>query len=391
MSDINDLVNDITDSLKKTVEGLHFNEDVETVPTGIDLFDTILGGGIPIGKMVLLTGSPGVGKSSLAANAIAALHRAYPDSMAFYLDAEQAMTTKRLTQLGVDPKRTVLISQDLTLEKVSRIVVQIVSWRNNAKYKKAKDIPIFIVWDSESATMTEKQLSAEEPSKVLGQKASMLSLIIPQLANIANKHKITFFIIGQLRDKIDLNPYAPKGGDLKGLGDKKITGGNVMKYHPFQIIHGRPKTEIDPAVYGYSGVVSEIKIIKNKLFTPNIKIEMVLDYMNGYSDFWTKERLIRACKGIKGTSWQYLEGYPDVKFRKSTIKEKYETDEKFKEKFEELYEKFKGEISAFPNASEMIMGDADADDNDDDKNSAGVFEELEELANYKENGDDDDD
>lgn len=388
--DIKNLVNDITENLMKTVDGLHFNEEVETVPTGIDLFDTVLGGGFPIGKLILLTGSPGGGKSTLAANVLGALHKQHENAIAFYLDAEQAMTKKRLSQLGADPDRTVLISQDLTVEKISDIIVKIVSWKKSKKSKITEDMPIFIVWDSESATMTEKQLTAEEPSKVLGQKAQMLSLMIPRLANIANKEKVTFLIIGQLRDKVDLNPYSPKGGDLRGLGDKKITGGNVMKYHPFQIIHVKPKQEIDPSSYGFSGTVSEVKVIKNKLFTPNIKIEIVLDYMLGYSDFYTKERLIRNCKGILGSRHQHLKGLTDIKFTKKTIKEVYDENEEFRKKFEEMYEQYKSEISSMPNASDMIMDEKEMETEDDEPDSQKIFDELDSLANDREDDEEND-
>ncbi len=393
VKDIRELVNDITNNLKETVDGLHFNDEVETIPTGIDLFDSILGGGFPIGKIVLLTGSPGGGKSTLAANAIGSLHRQYENAIAFYLDAEQSMTKKRLSQLGADPERTILISQDLTVEKISDIIVKIVSWKKSQRSKIVEDIPMFIVWDSESATMTEKQLDASDPSKVLGQKAQMLSLMIPRLANIANKERMSFLIIGQLRDKVDLNPYAPKGGDLRGLGDKKITGGNVMKYHPFQIIHVKPKEEIDPAAYGFAGTVSEVKVIKNKLFTPNIKIDIVLDYMKGYSDFYTKERLIRNCKGIVGTRHQNLKGLPEIKFTKKTIKEVYDTNEEFRKKFEELYMQYKSEISAIPNATDMIINSKKSEEeteiDDKDKEAQTIFEALDSLANSKEDDVDD--
>jgi RecA/RadA recombinase len=172
----------------------------------------------------------------------------------------------------------------------------------------------------------------------------MLSLVIPKLVNVANKYKMTFIVISQLRDKISMNPFASNSPDLKGLGDKRITGGNVMRFHPFQIIYMRPKEDVDIDVYGFSGVISEVKLIKNKLFRPNIKINIVLDYIRGYNDFWTREYLIRQHKGIKGTAWQYLDNYPDVKFRKSDILNMYNTNETFRQKFDELYHTYKEEL-----------------------------------------------
>ncbi|HRT03860.1 MAG TPA: ATPase domain-containing protein [Candidatus Diapherotrites archaeon] len=344
MADVYELVKEIEEDLKETVKDVSFNEEIETVPTGIDLFDTILGGGIPVGKLILITGSPGGGKTSLAASAIASLHRNYPNSLALYLDAEQSMSKNRLAELGVDTDRAILISQDLTVEKVSQIIVRATAYRENKKYKGITD-PFFVVWDSESATMTTKQLEAtDDPSKVVGQKSNMLSLTIPKLVNIANKYKMTFIVISQLRDKISMNPYAGSSPDLKGLGDKRITGGNVMRFHPFQIVYMKPKEDIDIDAYGFSGVVSEIKLVKNKLFRPNIKINIVLDYIHGYNDFWTRENLIRQSKCIKGTAWQYLDNCPDIKFRKSEILNLYNTNELFRAKFDELYIKCKDDL-----------------------------------------------
>lgn len=367
MGDIYELVKEIEEDLKETVEDISFNEDIETVPTGIDLFDTILGGGIPVGKLVLITGAPGGGKTSLAISMISSLQKRYKNALALYLDAEQSMGKKRLEEFDVDTDRTILISQDLTVEKVSKIISKATAYRENKKYKDIND-PFFVVWDSESATMTNKQLAAnDDPSKVLGQKSNMLSLVIPKLVNVANKYKMTFIVISQLRDKISMNPFASNSPDLKGLGDKRITGGNVMRFHPFQIIYMRPKEDVDIDAYGFSGVISEVKLIKNKLFRPNIKINIVLDYIRGYNDFWTREYLIRQCKGIKGTAWQYLENYPDVKFRKSDILNMYNTNETFRQKFDELYYTYKEELlkSTVLDSTVVDLDDSEEADEED--------------------------
>jgi len=367
MGDIYELVKEIEEDLKETVEDISFNEDIETIPTGIDLFDTILGGGIPVGKLVLITGAPGGGKTSLAISMISSLQKRYKNALALYLDAEQSMGKKRLEEFDVDTDRTILISQDLTVEKVSKIISKATAYRENKKYKDIND-PFFVVWDSESATMTNKQLAAnDDPSKVLGQKSNMLSLVIPKLVNVANKYKMTFIVISQLRDKISMNPFASNSPDLKGLGDKRITGGNVMRFHPFQIIYMRPKEDVDIDAYGFSGVVSEVKLIKNKLFRPNIKINIVLDYIRGYNDFWTREYLIRQYKGIKGTAWQYLDNYPDVKFRKSDILNMYNTNETFRQKFDELYYTYKEELlkSTVLDTTAVDLDDSEEVDDED--------------------------
>ena len=332
------------------------------------MFDTILGGGIPKEKIFLVTGAPGAGKSTIAGLAASAWHKSDPRSIVVYADAEQSQSQHRLQILGADINRTILISQGLTVESLVQVVSSICKSIIN------KNIPsCLFIWDSESATLSEKQLAAEKVESTIGYKAKLLSWLIPQFVKIATKYNITFLIIGQFRDKIQMNAYAPSAGDLKGLGDKTISGGNVMKYMPFQIATMKPSEDIKATDYGYAGIITKIKVIKNKLFTPNIEVELVLDYMNGYSDFWTKERLIRKCKGVTGGGQaQYLinDKNPETKkgnhtFTKKSIKDLYDENEEFRNKFEELYQDLKTKALAFPGAISVLAGEPDKDNDEE--------------------------
>jgi len=358
---VSTLVSDLVDSLSE-IEGLTFDTDIEVVPTGISPLDKILGGGIPVGKLILLVGNAGGGKSTLTCSIGRGFHRHHPKSIVSYLDAEQAMNTTRLASMGCDMDRTILISQDLTIEKIADILKKTVEYKKKAGLE---DVPFLVIWDSESATMTAKHKEVADVSKIIGFKANMLSWIIPLMVELCSKYKITLIIIGQLRDKIQMNQYQPSTGDLRGLGNQKLTGGNVMKFAPFQILFIKPKADMDPSTYGFSGVVSEMKIIKNKLFTPMIKVDLALDYMKGFSDVWSKFELLKTCKAIKGTGWRYLQNYQDCKFRTKQIEELYSTDPMFKERFNELYDMFIDQVCAFPDAIKLITKKDDDDDVED--------------------------
>lgn len=334
--EVSGLVGSLISNLQE-IDGLIFNEDVTTVPTELDGFNTIMGGGVPVGKLILLSGLAGGGKSSLSGAMVRAFQNYHPQAMAVYLDSEQGTSPSRLKNLGCDPSRIILVSQGLTLESVLDIT------KKTAEYKLKNDlvdVPFIIVLDSESETLTKKHFEVADPTKVIGYKANLESIVVPNIVQICQQYKISFVMICQLRDKIAMSMYQVSMGDgLKGLGDKKISGSNILKFAPYQIIFVRPKEELDKDVFGFSGVLSEIKFVKNKLYTPLIKLELVLNYKTGFNNFWSKYTLLQNSKEIKGTAWQYIDSLPEVKFRKKDAENLYNTNSDFKAAFDALYKK----------------------------------------------------
>ena len=165
-----------------------------------------------------------------------------------------------------------------------------------------------------------------------------------QLIPIIAEANVTLVVIQQLRSKIVANPYAPQANELNYGSDQKATGGSVMQYYPFNLCTARNRGDVDYDMMGIRGFKTEIKFVKNKNFAPKVPIQVVLDYATGLSDFWTKEHLIRESKGFTSGSKTSLENYKDFKFSRRDIKNLYDTDETFRQKFEELYEQKKSEI-----------------------------------------------
>lgn len=64
------------------------------VPTGVDEFDRVLGGGIVPGAVILLSGEPGVGKSTLLLDVASRLAR--PEHPVLYVSAEESVGQVRL-------------------------------------------------------------------------------------------------------------------------------------------------------------------------------------------------------------------------------------------------------------------------------------------------------
>ena len=148
-------------------------EKFDRVESGIDEFDTVLGGGIVRGSLVLLGGDPGIGKSTLLTQVAAHLSVNYPT---LYASAEESCSQvkMRCERLGVASDRLLLLNETC-LEDIE------------ANLGDCQ----FVVIDSVQAIYTESMSSA---AGSVGQVRECAA----KLMRIAKSKNITFFIIGHV-------------------------------------------------------------------------------------------------------------------------------------------------------------------------------------------------
>jgi RecA/RadA recombinase len=302
-----------------------------TIPTGIRTLDAVLGGGFAVGSLNIIVGQPGSGKSMLASQVVGKGQQKYEGKLlAGYLDSEESTTRERLYNLGVKyPPMTPY--SDITVEKVFKFLEGLCLFKEK---KEVIDTPSIMVWDSIANTLSEKEREAEDPNTVIGYKARMLSLLIPKYVAKASMYNICILAINQLRDIIQMGLYkAPK--DLKMMSlNKDMPGGNVLKFNAFQLIEMRVQSVIDKDKYGFDGIISRVKCVKNKLFTPNIEIDIVGSFTNGFSDFWSGFDFLTDTKRLTTGAWNFLINLPQKKFRTKDAEDLYNSDEEFKNAFD---------------------------------------------------------
>ncbi len=153
------------------------------------------------------------------------------------------------------------------------------------------------------------------------------------LQNVA-QNNIALIAVNQLRDVLSMGPYgAPK--DLKFMSNTKdMPGGTILKYNAFHLVEMKVKSAIAPGKaedsnkYGFEGVICKLKCVKNKLFPPNIEIELVGSFVSGFSNFWTNYNFLKNTKRLKSGAWNYLITLPDpkYKFRTKDAPHKYKTN-----------------------------------------------------------------
>ena len=328
----------------------------EVISTGIDLVDAILGGGFAIGALNIIIGQPGSGKTMLAIKSLGEGQRQYKGNLlGAFLDSEEATTTLRLANLGVRyPKLKPY--NDVTVEKVFKFIEGL------SVFKQEKDLiktPSMVVWDSIANTLSQKERETDDPNTVIGYKARLLSILVPKYVAKCAQNNICFLAVNQLRDVLALGQFAPPK-DLKLMSPTKdMPGGNVLKFNAFQLVEMKIKSVIaegkteDSNKYGFEGIIVKLKCVKNKLFPPNIEVEIVGSFTTGFSNFWTNYRFLKETKRLNTGAWNFLISLPDKKFRTKDAPQLYNTDETFRKAYDtvvkeaintEIIEKFNPEI-----------------------------------------------
>lgn len=80
-------------------------KEITFLPTGCTLFDCVIGGGWPLGRIVNIVGDKSVGKTLLAEEAMANFLRNFPDGKVFYRETEAAFDASYARALGLDTSR----------------------------------------------------------------------------------------------------------------------------------------------------------------------------------------------------------------------------------------------------------------------------------------------
>ena len=276
--------------------------------------------------------------SMLACQTLANAQQIYKGQkfVAGYLDSEESTSTIRLAQLGVKYPPITPIG-DVTVEKVFKFLEGMCLFKDK---NKISNVPSVCIWDSIANTLAEKERAADDVNQVIGFKARMLSILVPKYVARVALNNICWIAVNQLRDTISMNRFGPQP-DLKFMtATKQMPGGQVLRFNAFQLLEMGVKSAIKKgegvnAKYGFDGIIGKVKIVKNKLFVPNVQVEILGSFVNGFSDFWTSYYHLTESKRLKTGQWNCLTNFPDKKFRTKDALITYNTDKEFKDAFDD--------------------------------------------------------
>lgn len=143
--------------------------------TGISEFDRVMGGGIVSGSLVLISGDPGIGKSTLLLMVSGILSRSFK---VLYVSGEESLNQikMRAKRLGLGEEKLLTVSET-NIESILNLT--------------KKEKPEVVIVDSIQA------MALSDRSGIPGS-VSLVREITSELMEIAKKHNITVFIVGHI-------------------------------------------------------------------------------------------------------------------------------------------------------------------------------------------------
>lgn len=296
----------LTNELKKLgveyAENHELNKSSKVILTGSLALDNIMGGGIPIGRIIELYGWESSGKSLILYSILAQCQKA--GGVAILSDAEKAYIPQWGEMHGIDNSK-LLYSSPNSVEDFFRVLVKVMEavHRGNT----------FAVFGLDSVAA----LCSEEDNLDGGgyhtKRAIMMSRGLSTLCRDFHKFNMALIFVNQLRDKM--------GGGL--IKEETTPGGNSIKFFASLRLKTIGKKADKGEDGNTQGITTKVKVVKSKICIPHRVAEIYLSFNNGIDRYCGLLELLVKDKVVeheKGSTWYAING---EKFQRGQFIEVY--------------------------------------------------------------------
>ena len=316
--DISKFRKDITKSIEGL--GIGFNDPTDWISTGNYALNYLISGdfykGIPLGKVTVLAGESGSGKSFVASGNV--VRNAQKQGIFVVLiDSENALDEKWLQALGVDtsPEKLLKLSLSMVDDVAKTISTFMKSYK--ADYAEVEEKPkILFVIDSLGMLLTPTdvdQFNKGEMKGDLGRKPKALTALVRNSVNMFGAHNIGMVATNHTYASQDM--FDP---------DDKISGGQGFIYASSIVIAMKKlKLKEDEAgnkITEIRGIRAACKVMKTRYAKPfeavqvKIPYETGMDPYSGLVDLFEKKGLLTQ----QGNRLKYIDskGIEHLDYRK---------------------------------------------------------------------------
>lgn len=259
---------------------------LDWISTGSTLLDLAIGNapdrGLPVGRMVELSGLEGTGKSLIAAHVLAETQR--KGGVAVMIDTEAAAAPDFWEAVGVDLANLIYVPA-YTIEDIFDKLEYMVGHVR----KEAPDRLVTIVVDSVAGASTRKEMEAAHGVDGYNTgKSIMISKAMRKLTGLLAKQRVLVVFTNQVR----MNVSATMPGQEKYI----TSGGKAIAFHCSVRVRLRMSKKLTNSDKDVIGIECKATVDKNRLGPPHRVALFKIMFDSGISDI---ESWWRFCKDKK--------------------------------------------------------------------------------------------